>query len=66
MENTTFKFKVTLWEYESGWGSRPDETKEFDTYEAAEKYLEEFNSKNDLNYVPDWYMVAQRSNYNKI
>jgi len=51
-------WKVDLWEYERGWGKRLDETKEFDFYEAAKAFQDEFNSHNNEPTVPDWYMVA--------
>lgn len=52
------KTKVFLMEYERGWGSRLDETKEFDTRGEALKFDEEFNSHNTSKTVPDWYMTA--------
>ena len=55
------KYAVELWEYESGWGSRHDDTVLFDTEEEARKYVEEFNSKNTEKIVPDWYMSATYS-----
>lgn len=45
-------------ESERGWGQRVDEILKFDTYEEADKYKKEFNSKNNLPEVPDWYMYA--------
>lgn len=62
---TKFKFKVNLIESERGWGSKIDETKEFDTMELAEAYIDAFNSKNTANSAPDWYMRAERANYTK-
>lgn len=55
------KFKVNIMEYERGWGSKVDETKEFDTIEEADTFVEEYNSKNTAKEVPDWYMVAQKA-----
>lgn len=62
------KFKVIIWEYEKGWGSRIDETKIFDSSEynndadkaldAAKAFVKEFNSHNKSKIIPDWYMVA--------
>lgn len=39
------KFRVYITEYEAGWGSRPDGHHEFDTFEEAESFAKEFNSK---------------------
>lgn len=52
------KFKVHIMEYERGWGSRVDETKEFDTRELADAFIREYNEDNNLPEAPDWYMVA--------
>lgn len=60
-----FQFAVNIFEYERGWGSRLDEVKEFDTFEEAEKFIKDFNSKNTEPTAPDWYMVADRANYNR-
>lgn len=49
---------VYLIESERGWGQRVDDVREFDNHETALAYVREFNSKNDLDYVPDWYMYA--------
>ena len=53
------KFKVYFWEYERRWGSRLDFISEYDTYEEAAKVINEFNSENTDDPVPDWYMVAR-------
>ena len=50
--------KVYLEEFESGWGSRIDETLYFRTHADAEAYCNEFNAHNDEPEVPDWYMIA--------
>ena len=52
------KHYVDIIESERGWGQRLDDTKEFDDLESAKKFVTEFNSKNDKDYVPDWYMYA--------
>lgn len=52
-------YKVHIIESERGWGQRIDEIKEFKTLAAAEKFVEEFNKKNNKDTVPDWYMYAQ-------
>ena len=52
-------WRVQVWEYERGWGSRPDFHEDFDDKEDAIKWRDEFNSKNTEAVVPDWYMVAK-------
>jgi len=51
-------YKAVIMEYERGWGSRVDEVKEFDSELERDNFIEEFNSKNTEETVPDWYMVA--------
>ena len=51
-------YKVALREYERGWGSRLDEVRSFDTLQEAETFVREFNSKNDHEHAPDWFMTA--------
>jgi len=53
------KFRVDLIESERGWGQRLDERKYFDSADEAWKFVEDFNSKNDKDSVPDWYMFAE-------
>jgi len=54
------KVKVDIIESEKGWGSRVDETLNFDNYEEAEKYCREYNNKyNPSGPAPDWYMYAR-------
>ena len=60
---TEFKFKVALWEYERGWGSRLDDIVEKDTYEEAVEYIKDFNKDNNKQDVPDWYMIARPHNF---
>ena len=50
--------KVQIIESERGWGQRLDEVKEFKTLKEAEAFCAAFNSKNDKDVVPDWYMRA--------
>ena len=57
------KILVDIIESERGWGQRLDETKEFDTLEEAQAYVKEYNSHNDKEEVPDWYMRAQLRGY---
>lgn len=51
-------WRVDIFESERGWGQRLDEEKYFDNELEARNFVNDFNSKNDLDYVPDWYMVA--------
>lgn len=58
------KIKVYIIESEAGWGSKVDETMEFDTVEEAEKYVKEYNTPNEKDWkknktVPSWYMRAE-------
>lgn len=53
------KYSVAFYEYERGWGSRFDSEEFYETYEEAEKRMREFNSKNNQDSAPDWYMVAK-------
>ena len=53
------KFRVDLIESERGWGQRLDERKYFDSADEAWKFVEDFNSQNDKDSVPDWYMYAE-------
>jgi hypothetical protein len=57
------KYKVNIWEYERGWGSKIDEVKEFDDLEYAINFVIGFNSCNNKEIVPDWYMVAKPVNF---
>ena len=52
------KHIVEIIESERGWGSRVDETLEFDTKEEAIEYCKNYNSKNTEEHAPDWYMRA--------
>lgn len=51
--------EVEIIESESGWGQRIDEVKEFNTMEEAVNFVNEFNSYNKEEKVPDWYMYAR-------
>ena len=51
-------YTAVIWESERGWGRKIDETKEFKTEKARDKFVEKFNSKNDEPVTPDWYMFA--------
>ena len=52
-------YRVDIIESERGWGQKIDETKYFTTEQEAKMFCQEYNKANDLDYVPDWYMVAQ-------
>lgn len=56
----TVKFKVELWESERGWGQRLDEVREFDDAQKALDFYREFNTENDKDEVPAWYMFAKK------
>lgn len=52
-------YRVSLTEYERGWGSRPWDSVYFDNEAEARKYAEDYNRQhNNLPHVPDWYVVA--------
>lgn len=50
---------VYIYEFERNWGSKVDEVVYFDTEENARKFVEDFNSSNTEDVVPDWYMTAE-------
>jgi hypothetical protein len=52
-------YTAVIWESERGWGKRLDETKEFETEKARDKFIAKFNSKNNEPVTPDWYMYAE-------
>jgi hypothetical protein len=49
---------VDIVESERGWGSKVDGTRDFETEDEANEFVKEYNSKNNLPQVPDWYMYA--------
>lgn len=53
------KVKVAIIESERGWGTKIDEIIEFNTLEEAEDFINEYNSVNNKEVVPDWYMYAK-------
>lgn len=65
--NTMKKFVAYIIESESGWGSKVDETLEFNTAEERDAFVREYNAKHNPNLgvighpVPAWYMVAKRA-----
>ena len=54
------KYRVDIIESERGWGQKVEDVKFFDTEDEADTYCKQFNKDNNLPYVPDWYMVAQK------
>jgi len=54
-----FKQQVFIMESERGWGIKIDEVRYFDTPEQALKFIEDYNARNNLTEVPDWYMYAE-------
>jgi hypothetical protein len=50
--------KVNIWEMDGFMGRKLDEVKTFDTLKEAQDFCAEYNSHNNLPYVPEWYMVA--------
>ena len=58
--NPKYRYRVDIIESERGWGQKVDDVKFFDTLEEAETFVKEYNAKNNLPYVPDWYMFADR------
>lgn len=53
-------FAVEIIESEAGWGQRLDAIQYFETYEEAEKFMKEYNKKNNLSKTPRWYMYASK------
>jgi hypothetical protein len=53
------KIKVEIIESERGWGQKVDGVRNFDTLSEAQKFVDEYNSKNNEPKVPDWYMYAK-------
>ena len=53
------RYRVTLWESERGWGRKPFLDRDFETVEAAQSYYQAENAKNNLSYVPDYYIYAE-------
>lgn len=53
------RFRVDIIESERGWGQKVDEQRFFDDANLAYEFVEQFNAKNNLDHVPNWYMYAQ-------
>ena len=65
------KTKVYIIESEAGWGSRVDETKEFDSREEAIEFCKKYNDEHNppRDQTPEWYMYARlagQKQYNMI
>lgn len=56
MKNKAFKIAVV--ESERGWGSKIDDWMVCLTLDDINDFRKEFNSKNNLDVVPEWYMYA--------
>jgi len=54
------KWRVLVIESERGWGQRVDEVKTFKTKAKANKFVKDFNARNNKTTVPDWYMYAEQ------
>jgi len=53
-------YRVDIFEYELGWGSRLDESIYFDDEQEAKDYADNYNKKHNTEATtPDWYMVAR-------
>lgn len=51
--------KVEVWEMDSWSGRKHLKTKEFDNMQLAQNWVKEFNSKNNLPTVPEYYTYAE-------
>ena len=53
-------YRVSLTEYERGWGQKPWDDVYFDNESEARQYAVDYNNKhNNLDSVPDWYVRAE-------
>lgn len=53
------KYRVYFIESERGWGTKVDDTRDFDTEDEARRFVKEYNDKhNPPGPVPDWYYMA--------
>lgn len=53
-----YRWRVDVVESERGWGSKVVSTTFFDTVGEALAWVKEYNSANDADEVPAWYMYA--------
>ena len=52
-------YRVTLTEYERGWGGQPWDSVYFDNEAEARQYAIDYNKKyNNASSVPEWYVRA--------
>ena len=62
------KYVAHIIESESGWGSKVDEVKEFDTVAERDEFVRAYNAKHNPNMgvagfpTPAWYMIAKAVN----
>ena len=54
------KYTVDIIESEEGWGSRFDETLEFDTEKDRDEFIKEYNKTLTSKKTPSWYMYARK------
>ena len=54
-------YKVELWEYEMGWGSKCFDVQKYKTESEALAKIEEVNSKNTASEAPDYYIMAKKA-----
>ena len=59
VSNMNTKYRVVIWEYERGCGSKPFMHKDFDTKVEAMAYYIAENAKNTAPTAPDYYFKAQ-------
>ena len=52
------KYRVDIIESEAGWGQRVDDTRDFDSKQEAETFVEKYNKVNNSPKTPSWYMYA--------
>lgn len=53
-------YRVSLTEYERGWGQKPWDDVYFDNETEAREYAEAYNRKhNNEKTAPDWYVLAR-------
>ena len=56
---TKLAVKIPVIESEKGWGRKIDDYMVCLSKEDAEKFRSEFNSKNEEDSAPDWYMQVE-------
>ena len=52
-------YRVDIIESERGWGQKVDESKFFDNFEEASKFIDAYNADLPPGPAPDWYMMAR-------